>query len=172
MNGIEGDKECEIYTHAFYPSAASLFLYHYYSTMSTDPPQPSHGKLKRQCMKVQGIHFYLSDPPPPQPPLSEHTLTESPPCQQTTSTNPTPNEPDDHTSHENTHENTPHSETTIPSNHNNTHTGPAQEYLVKTIRWVDFNTREAKDVRIITQNGNKGLANLDDYICLCQDTEM
>ncbi|CDH56288.1 fam63a protein [Lichtheimia corymbifera JMRC:FSU:9682] len=121
--------------------------------MSTDPSQPSHGKFKK-AMHGGSRHslFYLSDPPPPpQSPLPEQQpLTESPPCQQTTSTNPPPNEPDDHTSHENTHENTPDSETTIPSNH----TGPAQEYLVKTIRWVDFHTREAKDVRIITQNEN------------------
>lgn len=168
LGEIRGDGS--LYSSCVLPSAASLFLYHY-QTMSTDPSQPSHGKFKK-AMHGGSRHslFYLSDPPPPpRSPLPEQQpLTESPPCQQTTSTNPPPNEPDDHTSHENTHENTPDSETTIPSNH----TGPAQEYLVKTIRWVDFHTREAKDVRIITQNGNKGLACLNSYICVCQDTEM
>ncbi|KAI7883548.1 DUF544-domain-containing protein [Lichtheimia hyalospora FSU 10163] len=89
----------------------------------------------------------------PSQPGHEPTLTESPQYQQTTTTPVTPNEADDHASHENTHENTPDSETTIPSN-SNAHTGPAQEYLVKTIHWTDFDTREAKDVRIITQNEN------------------
>lgn len=108
--------------------------------------------VSSKTIVTSSSHSHVPDPPPPTP-LAEQPLTESAQCHQTKTT---PNEPDDIASHENTHENTPDSETTAPSNQN-THTGPAQEYLVKTISWIDFNTREAKDVRIITQNGNMNL---------------
>lgn len=112
--------------------------------------------VSSKTIVTSSSHSHVPDPPPPPTPLAEQPLTESAQCHQTTTT---PNEPDDIASHENTHENTPDSETTAPSNQN-IHTGPAQEYLVKTISWIDFNTREAKDVRIITQNGNMNLFNI------------
>lgn len=109
--------------------------------------------VSSKTIVTSSSHSHVPDPPPPPTPMAEQPLTESAQCHQTTTI---PNEPDDIASHENTHENTPDSETTAPFNQN-THTGPAQEYLVKTISWIDFNTREAKDVRIITQNGNMNL---------------
>lgn len=39
--------------------------------------------------------------------------------------------------------------------------GPAQEYLVKTIDWMDFERKEKRQVQIITQNGKKKRASAD-----------